>query len=463
MEETGSVEGRLSAERLAAITQRIMRSFPYNELCPINETEFHRVVSSSHGPEVLSVNEETALQHLQDVSRERTSHHSQDTLLCTVFMRWEESAISAWDRNVLSTAHYCDWAVVLYRSGDACASLSEEIRSHFKRIVEEHKQELSERTFPERAQSLRLSRVPVLRLVVCADMELQREEEGASTSARRLAADIVRLRKSSGGEGRLRPPPVVPGHRHIPKPTMYHHLLPIAREYRYVWLLDEDVSVEGFDLSEFLQGVVLSQRGRCRVGNDSAVVASPLLVAQPLVSPNTQDRTSVSFSQWYVEERLLAENEAVQVQYTGFVEQQAPLFDTEYFEWYTTMIIEPMRHTHLQWQSGWGPGHTNCKAAESYANAMWKDRHPNAPVHACGIVLTHTPITHLDTHAIGYKIKNRALFNRAGHYMMRKYQSAFPNWNMFGKSYGMVDPADKSRMIGSKNGKVVWDAIQCFL
>ena len=63
----------------------------------------------------------------------------------------------------------------------------------------------------------------------------------------------------------------------------------------------------------------------------------------------------------------------------------------------------------------------------------------------CAIIITSTPLIHLDTHAIQYKTKNRKKFNEAGSLMMQRYRALFPNWNQHGRSYGMLDPSDTTR------------------
>lgn len=44
--------------------------------------------------------------------------------------------------------------------------------------------------------------------------------------------------------------------------------------------------------------------------------------------------------------------------HTGFIEQQAPVYDVEYFIWFVTHVLSLMEPFHLKTASSWGPGHT---------------------------------------------------------------------------------------------------------
>lgn len=76
----------------------------------------------------------------------------------------------------------------------------------------------------------------------------------------------------------------------------------------------------------------------------------------------------------------------------------------------------------------------------------------------CGIILTDTPLIHLDTHAIKFKTDNRKLFNDAGRHMVKKFKEFFPHWNQFDHPYGMLDPADSTRV--DDLGNPVWEYIE---
>ncbi len=100
----------------------------------------------------------------------------------------------------------------------------------------------------------------------------------------------------------------------------------------------------------------------------------------------------------------------------------------------------------------------NCKAAASYAATVlgWKDIHltqTRKSMQPCGIIVTDTPLVHLDGHTLLYKMANRQKFNAAGRRMQNQYANTFPNWHQNNEAYGMLDPADLSRNIS------VWDYI----
>lgn len=182
----------------------------------------------------------------------------------------------------------------------------------------------------------------------------QKEQKEESAS---MQSDVSRKLLSSGTGGRT-------GHqleegKHIPKPAMFKYLLDVVVNYNKIWLLDEDISLVGFDIGDFLY------RSTCGV-RTAPYAPTALLVTQPLVGSHTQDRISVSFDYWksklnatkrdqtQISDRL---HDVVGI-HTGFVESQAPLFDSDYFVWYTKYIVGPLREEMLQHQSGWGAGHT---------------------------------------------------------------------------------------------------------
>lgn len=86
----------------------------------------------------------------------------------------------------------------------------------------------------------------------------------------------------------------------LPKPTLYKHLLPFltpsfsssgsGRQYDYIFLLDEDISLVGFDISTFISIVRTGVSQRVRTNSTAEVDGKAqirpyerTLVAQPLV------------------------------------------------------------------------------------------------------------------------------------------------------------------------------------
>lgn len=63
----------------------------------------------------------------------------------------------------------------------------------------------------------------------------------------------------------------------VPKPLLYAHLLPVLHLYRRVWLLDSDISLEGFDIGRYMSVLGCAER------------AGPVLISQPVIRESTQD------------------------------------------------------------------------------------------------------------------------------------------------------------------------------
>lgn len=92
----------------------------------------------------------------------------------------------------------------------------------------------------------------------------------------------------------------------IPKTVLYRELLPYLKNYRHVFLLDEDISLVGFDLNTFL-----------RIRHCAFSPYSAPLISQPLIAESNQYFRYVNFNSWQRDSlRPVIASE------TGLVEQQ---------------------------------------------------------------------------------------------------------------------------------------------
>ena len=92
----------------------------------------------------------------------------------------------------------------------------------------------------------------------------------------------------------------------IPKTVLYRELLPYILNYKHVFLLDEDISLLGFDLNLFLR------IRHCAFSPDPAP-----LIAQPLIAESNQYFKYVNYRTWQK-----GSNRDVIASESGLIEQQ---------------------------------------------------------------------------------------------------------------------------------------------
>ena len=205
-----------------------------------------------------------------------------------------------------------------------------------------------------------------------------------------------------------------------PKSVQYMSLLDLLPQYERAWLLDADISLAGFQPDRFFQIV------------DCAFAAKPL-VAQPLISENTQSYKFLRSLQWReFQAKDRAEKKVILATSSAFVEIQAPLVDAQFFEWFLRYFTAPLlRPSHIL-GADWGIDALFCKAAHAFAAASSGKTRLEKPgvsigTDACMLVVAGSPLHHVDRRvldgALGKAVKKR--LNRA---LMRIVEATFPNF-----------------------------------
>jgi len=156
-----------------------------------------------------------------------------------------------------------------------------------------------------------------------------------------------------------------------PKLMFQQQLAPLSFAYDYVWLLDEDISLVGFQFSEFWQFHQSFPHG-------------PPMIAQPLIAGNTQiSKYMVNAEQWEGHSYMAAE--------VTLVEQQAPLLSSEFFRFFVNRSREIIIKQR-QMRSSWGHDEVWCGAAFLYLRDTLKKPRRTA----CAIIMR--PVTHDNAH-----------------------------------------------------------------
>jgi len=113
--------------------------------------------------------------------------------------------------------------------------------------------------------------------------------------------------------------------------------------------MDEDISLEGFDSTIFMKiwSCAFKQR--------------PLIV-QPLVVESNQFLVYVNEKPWRE-----APWDDVDASRVGYIEQQVPLFDSIFFEWFVKRVLSQTKQWSMEYGIDWGHDRSWCNAAHMYA------------------------------------------------------------------------------------------------
>lgn len=152
---------------------------------------------------------------MEDSSNSRNSSTILKDLLCVTFLRPNLNPTIALTSNILHMGQSCDWAIVIY-DGDAKAVKSVCRNPHIKKVA------IHCRRAPDSVNNRTIS-IPVT------------TRKRGKSKADNMNVNMNVTQKLS-----------------IPKTVLYRELLPYLKSYKQVLLLDEDISLLGFDLHAFL-------------------------------------------------------------------------------------------------------------------------------------------------------------------------------------------------------------------
>ncbi|KAJ1408748.1 hypothetical protein B484DRAFT_196800 [Ochromonadaceae sp. CCMP2298] len=334
--------------------------------------------------------ENLALQ--QGVQDLLTSHGQRgQQLLCVTFIKVDNKALSTLTVNMQHMVQRCDWAVLFYGgpAADIDAFCSTAGRS---------------------ASVIYCKRVPET-----VDRPVVDITSGEKTV--QLALDV-------------------------PKSALYSVLLPFLPRYESVFLMDQDISLVGFDVAVFLA------TWRCAFHPHP-----PPLVVQPLIVERTQYFPYVHLKAW----RSGNKTRNAVAAGVGLVEQQVPFFNAQFFEWLVSRVLSQTREVALTYGVDQSLDRTWCKAADAYARTVLGINYSADTSQACAIIIgpnkgkslpvsssipiSETPgrdptratghdtaVHHLNTRALGNKRANRALYREKGAKVNQHYAKLFPNW-----------------------------------
>jgi hypothetical protein len=277
----------------------------------------------------------------------------------------------------------CDWALVVYAGGEAAVRAL----CHDPRV---------------RHRFVHCARSPATRQS-WEQQEHLRLNVGNPGSPRNVSAS------ASGRSGAGAAAPV--RKRVVPKSVLYQELLPYLPSYKRVFLLDEDIHLEGFNYTRF------SRTWDC-------AFPDPPLVVQPLIAESKQDYDFLNANSWIDKSRrnVLASG-------VGYVERQTPLLDSVFFEWLVSKVLSRTKSQALKHEVDWGANRIWCNAAQMYAREVLGLGNLHRFT-ACAVV-TGSMVHHLDGKSLHNKhSSDRRAFMMNGQAFVQTYVNLFPTWTL---------------------------------
>uniref|UniRef100_A0A7S3M2X9 Uncharacterized protein n=1 Tax=Spumella elongata TaxID=89044 RepID=A0A7S3M2X9_9STRA len=229
----------------------------------------------------------------------------------------------------------------------------------------------------------------------------------------------------------------------VPTSVLYQDILPYLPNYRKVFIMDEDTSLEGFNVQRFLQ------IWQCSFNNDFR----PLIV-QPLLAERTQMVPYVHADTWArAKGRVFSSS-------VGLVEQQVPFFDSTFLEWFIRHVLVHTREVALAQGVDQSLDRTWCRAASFYAAQVMHQNYTKRG-DACAVIVggpNTTAVHHLNTRALQNKLVNRDLYRQKAQVVNEHYKFLFPTWvqSDIGRP---VNPLD--RILGKKYRKYLTLNTRC--
>jgi hypothetical protein len=205
-----------------------------------------------------------------------------------------------------------------------------------------------------------------------------------------------------------------------PKPLLFLQLLPLLSSYNRVWLLDDDISLEGFELPEFL-----------RIWDCSFAPDPAPLITQPLLSPSSKLYPFLGEAGW--KEEFKATGTRTLAAGAGFIEMQAPLMDAAFFSWFLRFLVVPMVAPLHVTGADWGFDDLFCAAADNFWRVGGVGRGgaaakgTSATSAPCAVLVGGSTMRHLDHGALGAAI-GKAPKWYLNHEMLAMVIKTFPSF-----------------------------------
>jgi hypothetical protein len=303
----------------------------------------------------------------------RKRNRTRKPLLCVAFVKASAEPLKQLQTNMNVMKAECEWAVVFYDGTDGdisafCGPKSNKVQRKASRIP---------KSVPDDEPA-----------------EIEEERTVITVVHCKRAVDTIERPTTSVelADGR-----VIEQKLSVPKTALYQELLPVLPYYEDVFLLDEDISLEGFKIQD------LMRVWKCVYTED----IRPLIV-QPLIVERTQYFPYVHLDAWKSMKRK------VYAAATGLVEQQVPLFDAVFFEWMVRRVLSQTREIALKQGVDQSHDRTWCRAGIMYGKMILQRNYTSfTSGGACAVIVggyAYTAVHHLNTRSLENKKANRAAY-----------------------------------------------------
>lgn len=282
-------------------------------------------------------------------------------LLCTSFMQLSNNSISFLLENMKTVRSNCDWVVMIYkrksdpnqiellskRLDELVTQFGINIRIHFAIDRDVLLREFLSYNFSD--SKLRFANA--LNSYKYTDSKNSASNSyGGSRAVGISEEEITNNNLYSKIETVEELVSILPYNKAVyPKALMFPQLLPYLNRYERVWLLDSDLLLKNFDVKRML------------IIAECSFDVAPI-VFQPLIAEDTQAYSFLSYDRWMSS----AKDSGVLFAESVFVEIQAPVIDTKFFEWFIHSFIEPSFTTAIILGADWGYDELFCDAAKYY-------------------------------------------------------------------------------------------------
>jgi len=109
----------------------------------------------------------------------------------------------------------------------------------------------------------------------------------------------------------------------------------------------------------------------------------------------------------------------------GIVEQQVPMFDSLFIEWFIKRVLVHTKPYAIALGVDWGHDRSWCNAARMYGRVVLRWEGYNSP---CVLLVGSKPVHHLNTKSISTKRVNPDQFRANGNEIVERYSQLFPSW-----------------------------------
>lgn len=236
-----------------------------------------------------------------------------------------------------------------------------------------------------------------------------RENSGIEATAPKGSTQVRIVRPFNGTRGNYYRGVIV-------KPVMIVFLLPFIKSYSKVWLLDEDISITGFNFDSYFSA------WNCMFDKSFP----PPAITQPLVENSFLPPFRATC--W-----TMFNNSIMGFKYS-WIEQQSPILDSTFLSWYIESFLSAVLETYVETKSDMGYQMLWCGAAKLW-NSVLSDtfhdsledlEHPKNP--PCAVVVADTRVLHKDYRTIVEWHSKKRDFIHHGITAMSKIKSFFRNF-----------------------------------